>query len=202
MKFIIAKKAGMSRLFGSDGRVTAVTLLEVEPNTVTQIKTEEKDGYSAVQLGVGETAARRLSKPEKGHLKGLSLLKRLAEFRGNAGDLKRGDPVKVNVFSPGDKITVKGVSLGKGFQGVVKRHGFAGGPASHGHRHVLRAPGAIGGRFPQRVIKGKRMAGRTGGAQVTVKNLEVLRVDEDKNLLFVAGAVPGKKGGLVRIAAR
>lgn len=199
MKFIIAKKAGMSQLFGADGRARAVTVLEVEPNVVTQVKTEAREGYNAVQVGALETLAKRLTKPQRGHLKDLAPLKYLTEFRTKNGELKRGDTVKVNVFSPGDKVTVSGVSVGKGFQGVVKRHGFAGGPASHGHRHVLRAPGAIGGRFPQRVLKGKRMAGRTGGKQVTVKNLEIIRVDESKNLLFVAGPVPGKKGRLVKI---
>lgn len=202
MKFIIAKKAGMSQLFEPDGRVRPVTVLEVRPNLVTQVKTEAGDGYNAVQVGFEETLPKRMTKPERGHLKDLAPLKRMYEFRVLKNELKRGDKIKVSIFSPGERVTVRGTSIGKGFQGVVKRHGFAGGPASHGHRHVLRAPGAIGGRFPQRVIKGKRMAGRTGGSQVTVKNLKVVRVDEQKNLLFVAGAVPGKKGSIIKIVAK
>lgn len=203
MKFVIAKKAGMSQLFDPDGRARPVTVLEIQPNVVTQIKTEKKEGYNAVQLGAFEILPQRLSRPERGHLKGLASLKHLAEFRSDkASDLKWGDTIRVNIFSPGDKVTIKSVSIAKGFQGVVKRHGFAGGPASHGHRHVLRAPGAIGGRFPQRVLKGKRMAGRTGGREVTVKNIEVVRVDETKNLLFIAGAVPGKKGSIVKVTGK
>lgn len=202
MKFILAKKSGMSQIFKEDGRVIPVTLLEVGPNVVTQVKTKEKDGYNAVQLGYGETMKKRLSKPALGHLRGLNPTKHIREFRADdVSGFKKGDKIGVNLFSSGEKVVISGKSIGKGFQGVVKRHGFKGGPASHGHRHVLRKPGSIGSMFPQRVFRGKKMAGRTGGGRVSVRNIEVVRVDEDKNLLFVKGAVPGKKGAILEIRA-
>lgn len=205
MKFIIAKKAGMSQIFEADGKVIPVTLLEVASNTVTQVKTKESDGYEAVQVGFEATKENRINRPQKGHLgkAGSELVKYLREFKPtDVSAYKPGDKVTVGVFSVGDKVVVRGKSIGRGFQGVVKRHGFSGGPASHGHRHVLRTPGSIGSMFPQRVFKGKRMAGRMGARNVSVKNLEVVRVDEKKNLLFIKGAVPGKKGSLIEVISK
>jgi large subunit ribosomal protein L3 len=200
-KFILAKKVGMSQLFEGDGASYAVTLLEALPNIVTQIKTAARDGYDAVQVGLTEPSRPRMKKAGLGHLAGLPHAKHLKEFKPEKIALSRGDSVSVGVFAPGDKVKVRGRSIGKGFQGVVKRHGFAGGPASHGHRDVLRRPGAIGGRFPQRVLKGKRMAGRMGGETVSLRNLTVVKVDANKNLIFVKGAVPGKRGTLLEITA-
>lgn len=190
----------MSQLFREDGRVIPVTLLSADPNIVTQVKTEEKDGYTAVQVGMQETKESRLSKPERGHLKGIGALKHLQEFRvEDVSSYERGNAIAVDTFSPGDVIRVSGVSIGKGFQGVVKRHGFSGGPKTHGHRHALRSPGSIGSAYPQKVMKGKKMAGRTGGDTVTVKNLTVERVDTEEQILFVSGAVPGKPGAVIRV---
>jgi large subunit ribosomal protein L3 len=200
-KFILTKKVGMSQLFEGDGRSFAVTLLEALPNVVTQIKTTERDGYAAVQVGLLESRRMRVSKARKGHLADLPPVMHIREFKPGNIAQSRGERISVGAFVPGDKVKVRGRSIGKGFQGVVKRHGFAGGPASHGHRDVLRRPGAIGGRFPQRVLKGKRMAGRTGGVNVSVLNLTVVKVDEAKNLLFVKGAVPGKRGTLLEVTA-
>lgn len=199
-KFILAKKVGMSQLFQKDGEVIPVTLLEAGPNVVNQIKTEEKDGYKAIQIGFSKTKAKSLTKSEQGQRKGRELFKYLKEFRvGDVSGFKQGDEVRVDVFAPGDKVKASSKTIGRGFQGVVKRHGFSGGPASHGHRHVLRKPGSIGSSFPQKVFKGKKMAGRMGFNRVSVKNLEVVRVDKKNNLLFIKGAIPGKKGTLVEI---
>lgn len=203
MKFILGRKSGMSQLFTKDGLTVPVTIIETSPNTVTQVKTQETDGYNAVQLGFGETKETRLTKPARGHLKGLPVVRHLREFTlDDAPSFKRGDKIGVAIFEPGERVRVSGTSIGRGFQGVVKRHGFAGGPASHGHRHVLRRSGSIGGRFPQHVLKGKRMAGRMGGGRITVHNLEVIRVDRETNALYLRGAVPGKKGTLLEIVAR
>lgn len=202
MKFIVARKIGMSQVFEADGKVIPVTLFEAEPNIVTQIKNSEQDGYSAVQVGFGKTKDKNLSKAEQGHLKNIGFLKNLREFRlDDSSGYKRGGVITVSIFSPGDKVVVSGKTIGRGFQGVVKRHGFSGGPASHGHRHALRSPGSIGSSYPQRVFKGKKMAGRMGQERISVKNLEVIRVDEDKNLIFVKGAVPGKRGAFLEIVS-
>ncbi len=203
MKFILAKKLGMSRLFSPDGRPISVTIVVSPPNFVVRTKSSERDGYEAVQLGFGETSEKRLKKPERGHLEGLPALKHLREFKTeDAARLKRGEKIGVQIFEPGELVKVSGRSIGRGFQGVVKRHGFAGGPKSHGHRHVLRAPGAIGGRFPQRVRKGKRMAGRMGGGRVSVRNIEIVRVDGDANVLYLRGAVPGKRGTILELSGQ
>lgn len=202
-KFILARKLGMSQVFGADGRVVPVTLLEAGPNVVVQVKNDGKDGYQAVQIAFGKTRPKLLSKPLRGHLKNVAVTKQLREFRTEDSEkFKRGDVIKVGIFEAGDKVTVSANSIGRGFQGVVKRHGFSGGPASHGHRHVLRAPGSIGSSFPQRVFKGKKMAGRMGAERVSIKNIEVVRVDEKSNLMFVKGAVPGKRGTLVEVVVR
>jgi len=200
MKFILGKKLGMSQIFNKEGRVIPVTLVEVLPCRITQVKTEKQDGYQAVQVGFGEIKERKVKKPQKGHIKKAGLKNNFSgfiEFRDV--DLKVGDEINISIFEEGDKIKVSGVSKGKGFQGVVKRHGFSGMPASHGTKHCLRAPGSIGSAFPQRVFKGKKMAGRMGFERVTVRGLQIAQVDEANSLLAVKGAVPGAKGTLLEI---
>ena len=203
MKFILGKKLGCAQLFNEKGEVTPVTLIGAEDNVVTQIKTPEKDGYMAVQVGAGIKKEKNISKSLKGHFKGLGSFAQVKEFRVNdISAYKSGDTMNIAVFAPGEKVSVSAQSTGRGFQGVVKRHGFKGGPASHGHRDVLRKPGSIGSRFPQRVLKGKRMAGRMGHDRVTVKNLEIVRVDAATNILAVKGAVPGRKGSWVEVRGK
>ena len=203
MKFILGKKIGMSQVFEEDGTVIPVTVVSAEPMKVSQIKTVAKDGYDAIQFGSG--SKKKLSKPLQGHLKELGQLRYLKEARLSAGkqaaesDLKSGDTVDISVFNPGDKVKVTGISKAKGFQGAVKRHGFHGRPASHGHKHVKRHVGSIGQRFPQHTLKGMRMAGRMGGERSTVRGLKIIRVDKDSNLLAIKGAVPGRKGTLLEI---
>lgn len=200
MKFIIAKKLDMTQRFQEDGTVVAVTLLKAEPCVVTQVRTEEKDGYSAVQVGCEETK-KTLNKPEKGHLKKVGKnLKSLHEFRKFDGEYNVGDVIEISTFEAGEFVQVSGVSKGKGFQGVVKRHGFKGGPASHGHKDQLRMGGSIGSTGPARVFKGIGMPGRMGGDNVTTKNLQVVDVDAVKGIVAVKGAVPGPRGGTVYIA--
>lgn len=195
---IIGKKIGMTQLFREDGE-TVVTAIEAGPCVVTQVKTREKDGYNAIQLGFGE--AKRLNSPEKGHLKGLGLFKYLREFRvEDVSGFAPGQKVDVDMFKPGDLVDVIGTSKGKGFAGVVKRHHFAGGPKTHGQSDRHRAPGSVGATtFPGRVLKGTRMAGHMGNARVTVRNLKVVEVDPARHLLLVKGAVPGGRNGLVLI---
>lgn len=202
MKFLLTKKVGMSQLFDPDGRVRAVTVLEAADNVITQVKTEETDGYSAVQVGFDEVRPSTLSKPEAGHTDDTPR-RTLVEFRvENPEDFSKGDPLSVDTFEIGDLVTVAAPTVGKGFQGVVKRHGFGGAPASHGHRGSLRSPGSIGGAYPQRVFKGKKMAGRTGGTRTSIKNIVVVRVDPEKNLMFLEGSVPGKKGTVVEVTTK
>lgn len=193
----------MTQIFDESGRVHAATLLSVGPVTVTQVKNVEKDGYSAIQIGFGGAKEKNISKAVRGHLKDLGNFSYLKEYRTDSTDLKRGDIVNLDTFSIGDKVQVSAVSKGKGFQGVVKRHGFHGGPRSHGQKHSEREPGSIGGggRSGGRVIKGMRMAGRMGSDRVTVKNLKVLAIDLEKNVLVVSGAIPGRKGTLVELKA-
>lgn len=200
MKFILGKKLGMSQIFDENKKVIPVTLVEAGPCFVTDIKKTEKDNYSAVQVGFNE--AKKLNKAQAGHLKGLKSLKVLKEFRLSSdqnSELKRGDEIRVDIFSLGQKVRVSAISKGKGFAGVVKRHGFAGGPASHGQKHTLRAPGSIGCAFPERVLKGKKMAGRMGSDRVTVKNLKIAKIDQENNILAIKGAVPGSPGTIVEI---
>ena len=195
---MIGKKIGMTQLFRDNGE-TVVTVIEAGPCFVTQIKTEEKDGYNAVQLGFGE--AKRLNSPQKGHLKGVGLFKYLGEFRvEDVSSFKLGQKVDVDIFKPGDLVDVIGTSKGKGFAGVVKRHHFAGGPKTHGQSDRHRAPGSVGATtFPGRVLKGTRMAGHMGDDRVTVRNLEIVDVDSARNVLLVKGAVPGGRNGLLLI---
>jgi large subunit ribosomal protein L3 len=196
---LIGKKVGMTQLFAATGEIVPVTVIEAGPCTVTQVKTAQNDGYEAVQLGFGQ--ARRLKAPEKGHLKRLPPLRYLREFRvEKASDFQVGQKVDAAIFKPGDKVDVVGVSKGKGFAGVVKRHHFAGGPKTHGQSDRHRAPGAISsGTTPGRILKGKRMAGRMGNERVTVKDLEVVQADAERNLLLVKGAVPGGVNGLLLV---
>ncbi len=206
MNFILGKKVKMTQVFTENGRAIPVTVVEAGPCLVVQKRTAEHDGYVAVQVGWGED--KRLSRPQRGHLRNLPPLRFLKEFRVkregavDLDSLQRGDEIRVSTFSVGERVDVVGISKGKGFQGVVKRHGFAGGPASHGHKDQLRMPGSIGATDPARVFKGTRMAGRMGGEQVTVKNLEIVKIDEENNLLYLRGAVPGPRGSLVKIVGQ
>lgn len=198
MKFILAKKIEMSQVFRPDGTVVPVTLMQAGPCVITQIKTTDTDGYSAVQLGFLPTH-KPLAKPQSGHLKDLPQASELREFRVEAPqDFKRGDAVEATVFQPGDTVQVTGISKGKGFAGVVKRHKFSGGPASHGHKDQQRMPGSSGPGGVQHVIKGRRMSGRMGNEQVTVKNLEVMEV-RDNGILVLKGAVPGSRNSVLEI---
>jgi large subunit ribosomal protein L3 len=198
---ILAKKLGMTQRFLDDGRVERVTVLEAGPCHVTGIRTEERDGYNAIQLGFGAVKEKRLTKGELGHLKkaGAPPVRTLAEFRDEAGEFQVGDEVRADVFEPGQMVKISGVSKGKGFQGTIKRHNFSRGPASHGS-HNVRAPGSIGASAtPSRVFKGIKGPGRMGGKRVTQLGLEVVEVIADRNLLLVRGAVPGPKNATVEV---
>ncbi len=196
---LIGRKIGMTQVFTEGGTVEAVTAIEAGPCTVTQIKSVDKEGYNAVQLGFGE--AKRLNSPERGHLGKLGLFKHLREFRvEDTSDIELGHRIDVSSFQPGDLVDVIGVSKGKGFAGTVKRHHFAGGPKTHGQSDRHRAPGSIGaGTDPGRVLKGHKMAGHMGNRRVTVKHIKVVKADPDRNLLLVGGAVPGARNGLLEI---
>jgi len=200
MKFIIGKKIEMTQVWKND-KVVAVTKIAVGPCVVTQVKNNDSDGYSAVQLGYGERKEKNINKPQKGHLKNLSNFRYLREFRVENTELKRGDSIDLESFMDGDKIQVTSVSKGKGFQGVVKRYGFKGTKKTHGNKDQLRMPGSIGATGPAHVFKGTRMGGRMGGDQVTIKNQEIVRVDIKNNLILVKGAVPGARNSLVLISA-
>lgn len=202
MKFILGKKIGMTQVFSPNGEVVPVTKISAGPCYVVQIKDGKKDNNTAVQIGFGETKSFRINKPGLGHLQNLPALRWLKDFGVDKVDgLEKGDVIKVDTFAEGDKATVIGESKGKGYAGVVKRHHFAGGPASHGHKDNLRAPGAIGAGGVQRVFKGLRMAGRMGGDQVTVKNLSIIKIDLENNELYIKGAVPGGRNGFLIITA-
>jgi large subunit ribosomal protein L3 len=196
---LIGRKIGMTQVFTKDGTVEAVTAIEAGPCVVTQVKTAAKEGYNAIQLGFGQ--AKRLNAPEKGHLGKLGLFKHLREFRvADIAKVEVGHKLDVTMFQPGDRVDVIGLSKGRGFAGVVKRHHFAGGPKTHGQSDRHRAPGAIGsGTTPGHIVKGLRMAGHMGNQRITVKRLEVVKSDPDRNLLLVKGAVPGAKNGLLEI---
>ena len=196
---IIGKKLGMGQIFADDGKVEALTAIEAGPCVVIQVKTRDKEGYNAAQLGFGES--KRLNSPQKGHLKKLGQFKHLQEFRlADTGDIKVGDKIDVSLFKEGDLVNITGVSKGKGFAGVVKRHHFAGGPKTHGQSDRHRAPGSIGSTTsPGRVFKGMRMAGHMGNSRVTVRHLQVYKADPERNLLLIRGAVPGAKNGLLLI---
>jgi large subunit ribosomal protein L3 len=193
----------MTSLFDENGKNIPCTVIEAGPCVVTQVRTKEVDGYSALQLGFDDKTEKHATKADLGHFKkaGTSAKRKVVEFQGFESDFKLGDSVTVGVFSEGEFVDVQGVSKGKGFQGVVKRHGFGGvGQATHGQHNRLRAPGSVGASsYPSRVFKGMRMAGRTGGVRVKKTNLEILKVHKDQNLLVVKGSVPGHKGSIVLI---
>ncbi len=199
---ILGKKLGMSQFFDEEGKSIPVTLIEAGPCRITQIKSEATDGYTAVQLGFGDIREKLVNKPAKGHLakSGEAPLRHLKEYRLEAVDgLELGAPVTVGDFSPGQKVDVSGDTIGRGFSGLQKRHGFSRGPMSHGSKNH-REPGSIGaGTTPGRVYPGKRMAGRYGGKQITTRGLTILKVDAERNLLVVKGSVPGKPGALLDI---
>jgi large subunit ribosomal protein L3 len=203
MPGLIGKKVGMTSIYSPEGKNLPCTVLEVGPCVVTQIKTEDVDGYNAIQLGWGEAKDKNTSKALQGHVQkaSTSAKKKFVEFTDFEGEIALGQVLTVDLFEEGDFVDVAGTSKGKGFQGVVKRHGFAGvGQATHGQHNRLRAPGSIGaGSDPSRVFKGMRMAGRMGGKRAKVQNLVVLKVDAEKNLLVVKGSVPGAKNSTVII---
>ncbi len=200
MPGILAKKLGMTQVFAEDGRVERVTVLEAGPCPVTAVRTQETDGYTAVQLAFGASKEKHLSKAELGHLRKADSapMRHLVEFRDESG-LSIGDTVTVAAFSPGEKVKVAGTSKGKGFQGTIKRHGFASGPKSHGS-HNVRAPGSIGASaWPARVMKGIRGPGQMGNKRITQKGLTIVQIDAEQNLLLVRGAVPGSRNGMVEV---
>ncbi|MCB9184859.1 MAG: 50S ribosomal protein L3 [Flavobacteriales bacterium] len=203
MSGLIGKKIGMTSLYDTDGSLVACTVIEASPNVVSHVKTLEKDGYQAVQLAAGERRAKSSNAAEMGHFKKANTTPKVKshEFKEFEQELKLGDSVGVDLFEEGSFVTVTGNGKGKGFQGVVKRHGFSGvGEATHGQHDRSRAPGSLGGSsYPSRVFKGMRMAGRTGGKKITTENLKVVKVDASKNLLLLRGTVPGPKGSYVII---
>lgn len=204
MKGLIGKKLGMTSVFTEDGSCVPCTLIEAGPCYVTAVKTEDSDGYTALQLGFVERKEKRLAMPQVKNFKkkNLPVLRFLKEVRDydNAGDFKIGDILKADIFSEGDSVKVTAISKGKGFQGVVKRHGFGGGSVTHGQSDRLRAPGSIGASsYPSRVFKGQRMAGRTGGDRISVRNLKIVKIIPESNLLLIKGAVPGAISGVVEI---
>jgi large subunit ribosomal protein L3 len=205
MKFILGKKQHMMQCFLDDGTVVPATVIQAGPLVVTQVKTPDTDGYTAVQVAFDEQKPHRATKAHLGHTvasqkgeEGQTAFKHLREFR-DIEEIAVGDRITVDSFAKGDMVMVSGLSKGKGFQGVVKRHGFHGGPRSHGQKHSEREPGSIGGGLRNKVPKGMRMAGRTGQDRITVKNLEIVGVDRDNNQLLIKGAIPGTRGTLVEI---
>jgi large subunit ribosomal protein L3 len=204
MKFILGTKENMAEYFSEDGTVVPVTIVSVTPVTVTRVFEKSKDGYNSVQVGFGVQKKERVSKGSAGAMKG-AFYKTLKEFRlkpTDKSDAKEGDVIDVSAFAPGEKISVASVSKGKGFQGVVKRHGFGGGPRSHGQKHSEREPGSISGGLRSHVPKGMRMAGRMGSDRIFQKNLQVVFVDKENNLMLIKGAIAGRRGTLVEIVQR
>ena len=196
---MIGKKIGMSRIFKEDGTVVPVTAIKIGPCTVIQVKTEDKEGYNAIQLGYEES--KRLNKPQKGHLKGNGDFRYLREFRvDDLAEVEVGQQITVDIFEPGERVDVIGTSKGRGFAGVVKRHHFAGSPKTHGTKDQHRTSGSVGGgTYPGKTWKGQRMAGHMGNSRVTVKGLEVVQANPDRNILLIKGAVPGHRNSLVLI---
>ena len=203
MSGLIGKKVGMTSIFDENGKNIPCTIIEAGPCVVTQVRTKEVDGYDALQLGFDDKAEKRATKAELGHFKkaGTSVKKKVVEFQGFEDNYKLGDTITVDFFTEGEFVDITGVSKGKGFQGVVRRHGFGGvGQTTHGQHNRLRAPGSVGASsYPSRVFKGMRMAGRMGAEKVTVQNLKVLKVVAEKNLLVVKGCIPGHKNAYVTI---
>ncbi|MEK9130011.1 MAG: 50S ribosomal protein L3 [Patescibacteria group bacterium] len=209
MKFILGKKIEMSQVFDEQNNVVPVTILVAGPCGVIQVKTKEKDKYEAIQIGFDKK--KKINKPLTGHFKNLGNYRYVREFREKDSkkivkneneEYKIGDKIDVSVFKVGDVVKAIGVSKGRGFQGVVRRHGFHGSPASHGHKDQLRMPGSIGSTEPARVFKGTRMAGHMGNRQITIKNLKVVSIDLEKNLLALKGTIPGARNSLVKIVSK
>lgn len=198
MKFLLGTKENMTQIFTEGGVVIPVTVIKTSPNVITQVKTSDKDGYQAIQIGFGSKKEQNLTKPMKGHVKEMGNFAHLKEIKA-LGEFTIGDTLAISNFKEGDTIQVSAISKGKGFQGVVKRHGFKGGRRSHGQKHSEREPGSIGVGGIQRVFKGMRMGGRMGADRVTVKNLTVALIDADQQLVYIKGAVPGRRGTLVEI---
>ncbi len=198
MKYILGTKQKMSQIFDAQGNAHPVTVVSAGPVVVTQVKNKDTDGYDAVQVGYGTRRESRINKAQKGHFKELGNFAYTKEYRGEA-EVAVGDTVDLSSFTEGDKVKVTAISKGKGFQGVVKRHGFGGGRRSHGQKHSEREPGSIGIGGVQRVFKGTRMAGRMGSDTISVKNLTIVKIDSENNQIFIGGAVPGKTGTLVEI---
>ena len=201
MKFIIGKKMAMTQVWNSDDKVIAVTPVQAGPCTVVQVKNKNKDGYEALQLVYGKRKDKNIKKPQKGHFKAVGVSPmHVREFRTEeAKNFKPGDVVSVATFTEGETINVTGTSKGKGFQGVIKRHGFHGFKATHGNKDQERMPGSIGSKGPARVFKGKKMGGRMGDDRVTVTNLKIIKVDSENNIIYVSGALPGAINGLIMI---
>ncbi len=200
-KGLIGKKVGMTQVFDESGKVIPVTVIEAGPCVVAQVKTVDTDGYSAIQLGFGDVKEKKINKPEKGHFTKVSVTpkKHLREFAVDTVEVKVGDELKADVFTAGDKIDIQGTSKGKGFQGVIKRHGQHRGPMGHGSMYHRR-PGSMGPTStPGRVFKGKKLPGHMGVQTVTIQNLEVVKVDLDKNVILVKGSVPGAKGAILKL---
>ena len=202
MKFILGRKLNMTQIYDAAGNAIPATAVSVRANVVTQVRTKENDGYEAVQVGEGSRNASRINKPQKGHFKDLGSFMSVREFRLEKPSQKVGDKLELNQFAPGETVTVSAVSKGKGFQGVVKRHGFGGGPRSHGQKHSEREPGSIGGGLRTHVPVGMRMAGRMGSDRVTVTNLKIAHIDPEESVIYVSGAVPGRRGSLVEIVSQ
>ncbi len=203
MPGLIGKKIGMTSVFSADGRNVPCTVIEVGPCVVTQVKTADKDGYEALQLGFEEQKEKHLTQPELGHFRraGVTPKRHLAEFKGFGDKYALGDTIGADFFTENDFVDIAGISKGKGFQGVVKRHGFGGvGQSTHGQHNRLRAPGSVGAcSYPAKVFKGMRMAGQTGNKRVTVQNLQVIKVIPEHNLIMIKGSIPGSKGSIVLI---
>jgi large subunit ribosomal protein L3 len=194
MKFILGKKIKMSQLFDKEGNVIPVTIVEAGPCYVCQLKTKEKDGYEAVQVGFEKLKEKKITKSKK-----KKPFRYLREFRDEVRNYQPGQEINVSIFKEGDLVSVSGISKGKGFQGAVKRWGFSGRPSTHGTKHEERTLGSTGSSTPSRVVKGRKMPGRTGGKRITIKNLEIVKIEPEKNLLYIKGAVPGSRGTLLEI---
>ena len=201
MRQLIGRKKGMARFFAEDGEAIGVTIIEAGPCPIVQVKTQDKDGYDALQMGFGEKRAALLTKPQLGHLGDLPPTRYLREVRlEEPAEHTRGDVLTVGIFRVGDRVDVSGISKGLGFQGTVRRHGFAGGPKTHGQSDRLRAPGSVGSSsYPSRTYRGLRMAGRMGNKKITSRNLSVVAVRPEENLIFLRGAVPGKSNTVLTI---
>ena len=202
MKFILGKKISMTQKFSADGQVVPVTVIQAGPCFITQVKTAEKDGYQSIQVGYDEK--KKLNKPLGGHLKNTLKARYLKELRleaDNKAEYQKGQKININIFVKGDLVDVVGKTKGKGFQGVVKRHGFHGAPKTHGTKDQLRHSGSVGAKGVAHTFKGTKMGGRMGGGQMTIKNLEIVEIEPEKNLLYIKGAVPGSRNSLVEIYA-